>query len=152
MVEVKKLSFVQLNSSGLSNAKQIALEKYVDDMKPDFITLNETKQGISHDIFKNYWTFSHHQLAHHGGVALSLPKDVNCCAIPTFREKLFGSIWCAVYLGHNSFILATPYIPPNTENFIKYFFNGLENARVYALRSNMTGDIFVGVLYTRSLL
>ena len=43
MAKVKKFSFMQLNSSGLSKAKRIALEKYVDDMKPDFISLNETK-------------------------------------------------------------------------------------------------------------
>ena len=87
MAEVKKLSFMQLNSSGQSNAKRIALEKYIDIMKPDIISLNETKQWISHDIFKKYRTFSHHQLAYHGGAALSLPKDVSCRKTPIFQEK-----------------------------------------------------------------
>ena len=77
MVEVKKLSFMQLNSSELSNAKRTVLEKYIDGKKPDFITLNETKQRFQHDIFKNYRTFLNHQQAHHGEVALSLPKDIS---------------------------------------------------------------------------
>ena len=87
IAEVKKLSFMQLNTSELSNAKRNALEKYIADMKLDFISLNKTKQWISHDIFKNYRTISHHQLPHHGGVALLLPKDGSCCEILTFREN-----------------------------------------------------------------
>ena len=78
MAKVKKLSFMQLNSSGLSNAKQTVLENYINDMKLDFISLNEIKQKVLHDIFKIYRTFSHHQQAHHGGVALSLPKEISC--------------------------------------------------------------------------
>ena len=58
-------------------------------MKPDFISLNETKQRIPHDIFKNYRTFSHHQQAFYGGVALSLPKEVSFCEIQNFQRKKF---------------------------------------------------------------
>ena len=90
-------------------------------MKPDFISLIETKQRIPHDIFKNYRTFSNHQQALYGGVALSLPKEVSCCEIQNFQKKTFDSIWCAVYLGHKSFILATAYIPPNDEDCLKNF-------------------------------
>ena len=130
--------------------RQIFFRQNVPNPKPDFISLNETKQWISHDIFENYRTFTHHQLAHHGGVAFFLPKDVSCCEIPTFQEKTFDSIWCVVYLGLKFFILATAYIPRNAEDSIKDFFNSLENARAYAKRSNMTGVIFVGDLDARS--
>ena len=98
MAEVKKLSFMQLNSPRLSNAKRIALEIYIDDMKPDFKSLNKTKQWFSHNIFRKYRMFPHHQLTYHRGVALFLPKDVSCCEIPTFQEETLDSIWWAVYL------------------------------------------------------
>ena len=152
MAKVKKLSFMQLKYSGLSNAKRTVLEKYIDDMKPDFISLNETKQRIPHDSFKNYRMFSHHQQAHHGGLALSLPKDISCCEIQNFQKKTFDSIWCAVYLGHKSFILATAYIPPIAEDRLKGFLDSLEDARAYDHRSNMTGVILMGDLNARSLL
>ena len=53
------------------------------------------------------------------------------------------------YLGHESFILATAYIPPNDEDSIKDFFNSLENVRAYAHGNNLTGVIFVGDLNTK---
>ena len=116
MAELQKFSIMSLNSSGLSNAKRIALEKNIDDMKPDFISLNETEQWISHDFFKTYRMFSHHQLPHHGGVALSYLKNVSCSEIPTFQEKNhLTQAGCAVYLVNKSFILATSYVPPNAE-------------------------------------
>ena len=118
---MKKVSFMQIISSGLPNAKRTVLEKYIDDMKPDFISLNETKQRIPHDIFKNYRTFSHNQQAPHVGVACSLPKDISCSETQNFQKKTFDCIWCAVYLGHKSFILATAYIPPNAEDCLKDF-------------------------------
>ena len=59
-------------------------------MKLYFISLNEIKQWFSHDL-QNLSTFSHPQLAQHGGVAISLPEDISCCDIPTFHEKPFDS-------------------------------------------------------------
>ena len=104
MAKVKKFSSMQLFSSGLSPAKRTVLEKYIDDIDPDFITLTETKQRIPHDIFKNYPTFSHHQQAHHDVVALFLPKDITCCEYTNFQKTSLYLV-CSVlwsYILHSS--------------------------------------------------
>ena len=111
-----------------------------------------TKQRNSHDVFKNYQTFSHLQLAHHDDVAHSLSENISCCEIRTFHRKTFDSVRCSAYLGHESFILATAYIPSNSEECNKDFFDSLENARAHAHRDNITGVISVGKLTGSSFL
>ena len=76
----------------------------------------------------------------------SLHLKTSCCEIPISQKQTFDSIWCAVYFGNKSFILATTNIPPNAEDCFKDFLVSLEDARAYAHRSNMTGVILMGDL------
>ena len=52
------ITVLQLNPTGLSNAKQLLLNKYLEDQKPDFVALNETKKQVPENVFTNYRTFS----------------------------------------------------------------------------------------------
>ena len=40
-------NILQFNVTGMSSAKQVLLNKYIDDAGADFIALNETKKGIT---------------------------------------------------------------------------------------------------------
>ena len=44
-------NILQLNVTGMSSAKQVLLNKYIDDAGADFTALNETKKELPVDFF-----------------------------------------------------------------------------------------------------
>ena len=145
-------NILQLNVTGMSSAKQVLLNKYIDDAGADFIALNETKKELPEDFFINHRTFSQQQTHNQGGVSLSLPKETSCFEIHDLQSKNFDSVWCAVNFHNQSFLLATAYIPPIADTKMKECLSTLDKARSYAKLNNMKGVLFVGDLNARNLL
>ena len=150
MSDCNNISIMQLNLTGISAAKQTLLNKYFNDLKPDFVALNETKRALPHDYFNNYRTFSQHQNTYSGGVSLSLPIEVSCCEISSFQRTTFDSVWCLVHMQNLSFILSTAYVPPNAEEEVGDFILSLDEARQYCTANKLSGVIFVGDINARS--
>ena len=50
MADRNSITVLQLNPTGLSNAKQILLNKYFEEQKPDFVAFNETKKKVLEDF------------------------------------------------------------------------------------------------------
>ena len=59
-------NILQLNVTGMSSAKQLLLNKYIDDAGADFIALNETKKELPETFFINHRTFSQQQTHNQG--------------------------------------------------------------------------------------
>ena len=144
-------NILQLNVTGMSSAKQVLLNKYIDDAAADIIALNETKKELPEDFFLNHRSFSQQQTHNQGGVSLS-PKETSCFEIHDLQSKKFDSVWCAVNFHNLSFLLATAYIPPIADTKMKEFLSNLDKARSYAKLNNMKGVLFVGDLNARNLL
>ena len=136
----------------MSFAKQLLLNKYIDDAGADFIALNETKKELPENFFINHRTFSQQQTHNQGGVSLSLPKETSCFEIHDLQSKNFDSVWCAVNFHNLSFLLATAYIPPIADAKMKEFLSTLDKARSLAKLINMKGVLFAGDLNARNLL
>ena len=145
-------NILQLNVTGMSSAKQVLLNKYIDDAGADFIALNETKKELPEDFFINHRTFSQQQTHNQGGVSLSLPKETSCFEIHDLQSKNFDSVWCAVNFYNLSFRLAAAYIPPIADTKMKEFLSTLDEAKSYAKLNNMKGVLFVGDPNARNLL
>ena len=61
MTDENQFAILQLNLTGISVAKQTLLNKFFNDLKPDFVSLNETNCALPHGYFNNYRTFSQHK-------------------------------------------------------------------------------------------
>ena len=70
MTDQNKIAILQSNPTGISVAEQTLLNKYFNDLKPDFVALNESKIALPQDYFNNYRTFSQNQNTNIGGVSL----------------------------------------------------------------------------------
>ena len=152
MTNKNSITALQLNPTGLSNAKQLLLNKYLEDQKPDFVALNETKKQIPENFFTNYRTFSRCIGQNQRGVSLSVPKDTSCFEIKELENKKFDSIWCAVQYHKQPILVATAYIPPGEVNIMEEFIITFESAIDFAKANNMKGVLFVGDLNARSTL
>ena len=89
MANRNSITVLQLNPTGLSNAKQLLLNKHLEDQKPDFVALNETKKQVPENFFTNYRTFSRCRWLNQRGVSLSVPKDTSCCEIQKLKKLKF---------------------------------------------------------------
>ena len=114
MANGNSIIVLQLNPTGHSNAKQLLLNKYNGEQKPDFVALNETEKQVPENFFTNYRTFSRCRGLNQRGVSLSVPKDTSCCEIQELKNKKFDSLWCAVQHRKQSILVATAYIPRGT--------------------------------------
>ena len=152
MANRNSITVLQLNPTGLSNAKQLLLNKYLEDQKPDFVALNETKKQVPENFFTNYRTFSRCRGLNQRGVSLSVPKDISCCEIQELKNEKFDSLWCAVQYRKQSILVATAYIPPEDVNEMEEFINTFGSAINFAKENNMKGVLFVGDLNARSTL
>ena len=62
------------NSYYCTAAKQLLPNKYLEDQKPDFVALNETKKQVAENFFTNYRTFSRCRGQNQRGVPLSAER------------------------------------------------------------------------------
>ena len=123
MTNRNSTTVLQLNPTGLSNAKQLLLNKYFEDQKPDFVVLNETKKQVPENFCTNYRTFLRCRGLNQRGVSLSVPKDTSCCEIQELKNETFDSLWCAVQYRKQSILVATAYIPLEDVNEMEEFIN-----------------------------
>ena len=144
MANRNSITVLQLNSTGLSNAKQLLLNKYLEDQKPDFVALNGTKKHVPKNVFTNYRIFSRCRGLNQRGVSLSVPKDTSCCEIQELKNEKFDSIWCAVQYRTQSILVTTAYIPLGDVNEMEEFINTFGSAFNFAKENNMKGVLFVG--------
>ena len=106
-VQLTVLLKLQLNTTGLSNAKQLLLNRSLKDQKLDFVALNETKKQVPENFLTNYWTLSRCRGQNQRGVSLSVPKDTSCCGIQDLKNEKFDSNWCAVHYRKQSILVTT---------------------------------------------
>ena len=96
MANRNSITVLQLYPTGLSNAKQLLLNKYLDDQKPDFVAMNEPKKQVPENIFTNYRTFSRRRGQNQRGVSLSVPKDISCCEIQELKKIRLDLVCCTI--------------------------------------------------------
>ena len=112
MANRNSITVLQLNPTGLSNAKQLLLNKNLADQKPEFVALNQTKKQVPENFLTNYCTFSRCRGQNQRRVSQSVPKDTSCCEIQELQNGKFDSIWCAVQNRKQSILVATACIHP----------------------------------------
>ena len=152
MANRNSITVLQLNPTGLSNAKQLLLNKNLADQKPDFVALNQTKKQLPENCFTIYCTFSRCRGQNQRRVSLSVPKDTSCCEIQEVQNGKFDSIWCAVQNRKQSILVATACKHQGEVNEIEEIIITFRSAIDFAKEYNMKGVLFVGYLNARTTL
>ena len=106
------ITVLQLNPTGLSNAKQLPLNKFLKDQKPDFVALDETKKQVPENFFTKNRTFSRCRGQNQRGVSLSVPKDTSCCETQEFKKMKSSNLFGVLYnTANNPSLLLPPTYP-----------------------------------------
>ena len=121
---------LQLNTSGLSKHKVVALNKYVDN-STHIVALSETHRIVSDEEFPEYETA---QSCNEGGESLLIHKSLSCTEVLRIKSKEVDVAWCITYLEHCPIFVGSVYIPPNKEKLLDKFLKNLNEVRTYCTK------------------
>ena len=111
---------MQLNTCGVSNHSRLALTQYFDQCSPQIVALNETKQDLKIDSFKNYRTESAIRQSKSEGVAMLIHNSLHYTRI-SIKVTDFDNIWLITAIGGYKVLVITCYIRPDDFMYIEQF-------------------------------
>ena len=117
---------LQLNTSGLSKHKVVALNKNFDNNSTHIVALSETDRIVSDEEFPEYKTA---QSCIEGGESLLFHKSLSCTEVLRLKSKDFDVAWCITYLEHCPILVGSVYIPPNKKKALEKFLKFLNETR-----------------------
>ena len=137
----KTANFVQLNICAISEHSKTALEKFLDEKRPYFVCLNETKTFLKSDFFNNFHTEAS-QTGKSGGVALLVNQEILYTRINDLECPDLDSVCILGSLVKLKLLIASAYIRPNSIDCLKSFLQRLEAAQQFNKCNQLDGFIF----------
>ena len=115
MQEVKEITILNLNIRGLNAAaKQLAIDKVVNEVHPNVICLNETK--LTYELYlDNFWS---HQTMHqrHGGCWTAASTNTRLNLVKALGTYL---CWTRLTTGNRQVQILNCYLQPGEEEHLK---------------------------------
>ena len=137
----KKTYMLQLNTSGRSKHKVVALNKNFDNNSTHFVALSETHRIVSDEEFPEYETA---QSCIEGGESLLIHKSLSCTEVVISKSKEVDVAWCITYLEHCPILVGSVYFPPNKEKLLKKFLQNLNEARKHCKVNEIDNLLVLG--------
>ena len=103
--------FLTLNVNGISDHCKNALDKYVNELQPMSMRLNETNKHLDIDAFTNYITESSMK---YRGVAILMGQNLRFTRLIELESSEIESIFLATVICGHKILISTAYIPPNS--------------------------------------
>ena len=136
-----KTNMLQLNTSGLSKHKVVALNKYFDNNSTHIVALSETHRIVSDEEFPEYEIA---QSCIEGGESLLIHKSLSCTEVLSLKSKEVDVAWCITYLERCPILVGSVYIPPNKEKQLEKFLKNLNEARKYCTVNKIDNLLVLG--------
>ena len=134
-------NLLQLNTTGLSKHKIVALNKYLDNTNAHIAALAETHRIISDEEFPEYEIA---QSCIEGGASLLIHKSLPCSEVLDLKTKDIDAVLCITQLERCPILVGSVYIPPNKETKLKKFLKDLKKVKNTVEQTKSTVFWFLG--------
>ena len=137
--------FLQLNSSGLSWHKLVALNEYPEGTDAQVIAPGESHRTISNVEFANFEVLQSSNPGNKGGKSLLIRKRLSFYCAPDLKTNKVDAFSSIVYLDCFTLLVASVYIPTDCDSQMNIFIETLRrNVRASCFRVTIMPDIQCG--------
>ena len=137
-------SIIEINICGFSDHSRIAIDRYLDQCKPEVVILNETTKSIPENTFNNYMIFSKISIHSTGGVAIIIRSGSSFARMEELENSNSNNLVISTNCGGLRVLVTITYVKPDNRDKLQCLIQDLDVGRKYTDSNRLDGVIFFG--------